>query len=99
MFKRQGYQEGSALAKDALGRNRASMALGDSSTHRKTDAGAFVFLAAVQSLEDGEDAVEVLFLEADPVVFHRKNAGIAFAPGLDLDDRRDPLAVKLHRVS
>src|SRR3954462_10679286 len=57
-----------ALAGAAGGGDRAAVALDDLTADGEADASPLVLVAAVQALEDVKDAVEVLLLEADPVV-------------------------------
>src|SRR5262245_38031332 len=99
MLLREGYQERGALAKNTPRRDRATMALGDSSAHCKADAGSLVLLASMQPLKDREDAIEVFFLEADAIILHRKDAGIPLEAGIHQNLGRNALAVKLHRVA
>jgi hypothetical protein len=56
---------------------------------RQTNAGAGVFLAAVESLKDGEDPLEILVLNADAVVTERKYLAGISRLGADLNIRRD----------
>ena len=49
------------------------MALHDALADRQADARAGIFLAVVQALEDDEDALEILGLDADAVVADREN--------------------------
>ena len=52
-----------------------AVALDDLLADRQADAGARVLVAAVQPLEDDEDPLDVLRLDADAVVAHREEPG------------------------
>jgi hypothetical protein len=60
--------EGGAFARNADGIDRAQVALDDLAAGGEADAGAFILGAAVQALEDHEDLLLELLLEADAVV-------------------------------
>ena len=64
--------EGRPLPRSATGRDLAPMALGDLATDGQTDAGAFIFTASVQPLEWDKNAIQVLLIEPDTIVFHQE---------------------------
>src|SRR5690606_15003341 len=61
-----------SVAGRGLHPDAAAVALDDLSTDGQADAGARVFGAGVQALEDLEDPVLVLGVDADPVVAYRE---------------------------
>ena len=65
--------EGRALAGLGLDPDAPAVALDDLLADRQADAGARVLVPAVQALEDDEDALEVLRVDADAVVAHRED--------------------------
>ena len=64
----QADEEGGALAGFAFGGDGAAVAVGDAAADGQADAGAFVFGAAMEALEHGEDFVGVFLVEANAVV-------------------------------
>ena len=76
----------------------AVVALDDPLADRQADAAARVLVAAVQALEDAEDALGVARVDPDAVVGHPEQPGVALALGGHLDARRvfgpelDPVA-------
>ena len=82
-------RERRALAGPSVPGDRAAVALGDLAAERQADAGAGVDVARVQPLEDAEDALLVVALEADAVVGDGEgdHAGARAAGGLDAHDR------------
>src|SRR2546428_10239840 len=64
----QGDDERRAFGWLALGIDGAAVAVCDPAADGQSDAGALVFVASVQALEDGKDLVQVFLIEADPVV-------------------------------
>src|SRR3954468_19075945 len=65
---RQREVEGRAGARAALGPGAAAVALHDAADVGEADPGALELLVAVQALEDAEELVGVLHVEADAVV-------------------------------
>ena len=76
MFYRQGDDKLSTLAWDALRGYGATMALGDFTTHRQADTRPLVIGAAVQALKHGEDAIDVLLIEPNAIVFYDDLPGL-----------------------
>src|SRR5579884_4459179 len=68
LVERQGHGERRPLPRHAVRAARAAVPLRDLPAQRQPDARPRVLGAAVQALEDAEDAARVLRLEADPVV-------------------------------
>src|SRR5581483_7436464 len=66
----QGEIEGRALVRDGVGPDATPMTHDDTLDERQAHAGALVLLGAVQPLEDPEQLVGVLHVEAHPVVPH-----------------------------
>ena len=64
----QTNDEGGALAELAGGGDGAAVAVGDAAADGQADPGAFIFVAAVQALEDGKDFFQIFLLEPDAVV-------------------------------
>src|SRR4051812_35790981 len=62
--------EARPLAGPPLGDDRAAVSLDDLAAERQPDPGALIDVAWVQALEDAEDALLVLLIEADAVVGH-----------------------------
>ena len=60
------------MAWDALSRDIPAMPLDDFAANRQTYSGTFIFAAAVQTLEDGKDPVEVFLIKTDALVFYNK---------------------------
>ena len=54
-----------------LRRDGAAVPVHDLAADSEANAGSFVLVAPVQALKDLKDAVAILFVEADAVVFHR----------------------------
>src|SRR3954449_12622976 len=65
-----------------------AVVLDDLAAHREADPGARVLALAVQPLEDHEDALGVVRLDADPVVEERDLPELAVPVSLDHDVRR-----------
>ena len=59
--------------------HRAAGLLDDPAADGQPDPGAGIFVARVEALEDGEDAMEILRLDADAVVANGKDPDISFA--------------------
>ncbi len=102
----QGDDEGRPLARSALGLDAASVALGYLAAYGQADARALVLAPAVEALEDAEDALDVLIVEADAVVLDEDPAppGRAAVPAVgqgavDPDDRRLAGLAKLQAVA
>ena len=91
LLDRQRHDESRALVGPTVCINLAIMALDDLAAGRQADAGAFVLAAAVQALEDREDLVLVLVVEADAVVGNREAAEVA-----DGATARDNLSINAH---
>ncbi len=64
----QSDYEGGSLPGGASGRNGPTVALDDFAADGQPHTGTFVLASAMQPLEEREDAVQVLFIEADAVV-------------------------------
>src|SRR3954471_17467016 len=75
-----------------------AVVLDDLAAHRQADAGAVVARARVQALEDHEDAVGVLAVDADPVVLAAEAPEAVVALGREPDDGRSVRA-ELDRVA
>src|SRR5918992_302554 len=87
-----------AHARSRLDPDASAVALDHLLADRKPNAGTRVFALVVQPLEHHEDALEVLRLDADAVVAHRKL--VAFAPVLDRDvNARHVLRAELERIA
>src|SRR5438045_1417113 len=63
-----GEEKSRTLPGPGLDPDAAAMPLDDPLSDREADAGAWILVAAVQPLENHKDAIEVLRLDADPVV-------------------------------
>jgi len=87
------------------------MALDDLAADGQTQARALILVTTVQALKGSEDAVEVLFVESDTVVFHndstrpidwRVPTGASFPNAkefaMDLDDWRFVQLVELQGI-
>src|SRR5581483_11759200 len=61
------HGEGRALARHAVGCDRAAVPVDDLAAERESDPGPAVGPAAVEALEDLEDPRRVPWIEADPV--------------------------------
>jgi hypothetical protein len=75
------------------------MALGDFFADSQTDAGAFVFAAAMQALEHPKDALEMFGCDADAIIPHRHHPLFAEWGGGDFDDRGAIGAVVLEGIA
>src|ERR1051325_6273319 len=111
MTNREGDDEGGAGAGFAGGGDDAAVAVGDAPADGEADAGAFILVAGMQALEDGEDFIEVLFVEADAVVLNGQltlfGIGILIGragketledPGVDFDQRLSVWRLELEGV-
>src|SRR6478609_2176133 len=76
----------------------AAVMLHGLATQRQSDAGPLVGLLGMQALEDGEDALGVLGVYADPLVAAGDRPGRVVARGGHVDDRR-VVAVELQGVA
>src|SRR3954451_23811833 len=97
-LQRQRDRECRALARYALPRNGASVALRDAAAQSQADTRARVGVAAMQAFEDSEDAAGVARIEADAVVAHRDLGGVSAHAPVDADDRRHVLPAELDPV-
>src|SRR4051794_37044073 len=97
-LERQRNRKYRPLAGGAVDGHRAAVALGDLAAEREPDAGPGVLAAAVQALEDPEDAVGVPRVEADPVVADADLGEPAVDRAVHPDHRRDVGAPELDRV-
>ena len=75
------------MFRPALGRDISSVTFGNAAADAQTDAGAFIFLLGVQSLEWLENPIEVFFIEADAIILYKNladdcRAGPAFLAGV-----------------
>ena len=70
MGHRQRDDERRALAVAAFCHDRAPMAISYFPAHSEAYAGAFLLSAGVQALEDHEDLLGKLIVEADAIVLH-----------------------------
>src|ERR1051326_1926408 len=95
----QSHDEDRALARGAPRRDLSSVTFRYFATDCQADAGALVNSASVQALEHRENAVGVLFLEADAVVADDDVHAAVAVLAADLDARRHALAVELQRVA
>src|SRR6185503_4538874 len=68
--RRQGEKKRRAPARLRFHPDPAAMAFDDFLADRQADAGAGIFLAAVQPLEDQEDALKILRSDANPIIPH-----------------------------
>src|SRR5206468_5282180 len=76
----------------ALGPNGATVPADDAMHGGQTNAGAFKFLGAVETLEDTEELIGVFHVEANPVVAN-EDGGLAIGlEGPDFDHRLGPRA-------
>src|SRR5262249_28923057 len=91
--------EGRALAGLGFDPDTAAMVLDDLPAHGKADAGALVFRAVMEPLEDEEDALQVLFLDADAGVAHLEVPLLAFLHGLDMHLDGTIVGPELDRVA
>src|SRR5579884_527116 len=97
---RQGEIKRATLARLGLGPDAAAVALDDLAADGQADAGAGVLLLRVQPLEDDEDALQVLRVDADAVVTNPEQplAAPRRAAGADVDHRPGG-AAELQRVA
>src|SRR5437660_11390764 len=93
----QRERERRALARLGLDPDPAAVALHDLLADREADPGPGIIVLAVQPLEDDEDAVEVLRIDADAVVAHAEQPLAVAALGANLDLRTGRSA-ELERV-
>lgn len=71
------------LSRRTLGSDAAAVALGDFTADGKPHARAFIVVAAMQALEQIEDAIEIDLLETDTVILYPDlTAGGRDLPGL-----------------
>src|SRR6266478_1242336 len=82
-----------ALSKLRFHPNSSSVTFYDLSADGQTDAGAGVFLARVKPLEHLKDTLEVLRLDADPVVLDGKHPSVFHGCSGNLDFRLPFVAV------
>src|SRR6185503_13571211 len=68
MADRDGDDKTGPFSRFAGGGDNAAVAVGNATADGQADAGAFIFVAAMQALKDGKDFVEILFFEPDAVV-------------------------------
>ena len=66
---RQEDFEGAAFAGNAVGGDCSAVLLDDPPADGQADAGAFVYVAGMQALENAENPRAVFLVEADAVVF------------------------------
>ena len=59
------------MFRPTLGCNISSVTFGNSPANAQTDAGAFIFLLGMQSLEWLENSVEVFFIETDAIILYK----------------------------
>src|SRR5271165_4044089 len=76
----------------------ATEVVDDLAAHGQADAGTRICGPLVQPLEDEENAISVLRLDADSVIRDREHPERAVAVGRD-DDARRLLALELQRVA
>src|SRR4030095_1203504 len=69
----QGEEDGRTPADLRLHPDPPAMPLDDLLADRQTDAGSWVRTAVVQALEDDEDPLKILRLDADAVVAHAED--------------------------
>src|SRR4051812_4160203 len=67
-----GKIEAASFSRCGFGPDPAPMQLDDLLAMRQTDAGAFVFAAGMQSLEDNKDPVQELPVNTNAVVLHEE---------------------------
>ncbi len=70
----QGDDESRPLPGFAVRVDGAAVPVGNAPADGEPDAGAFIFGAAVEPLEDGEDFLRVFFVEPDAVVLNADRA-------------------------
>src|SRR5687768_5634100 len=95
---RQREAECRADARLGLDLDAPPVALDDLLADREADAGAVIVAAAVQPLEQDEDALEVFSRDADAVVADPETAHLAVGFGRDVDAHR-VLAPELQRIA
>src|SRR5207237_8008158 len=89
MFAWQMDSKGRTYSPRAPGRDGSAMTLDDLLADGQPHSGAFIFLPAVQALENLKDAVQVYFLKANAVVGHGYgDCGGVFSTG-NADNRWD----------
>ena len=76
MHRRQQYFESASAAKRAAGINLAAMPFGNLPTYRQSYASALEYVARMESLEDVEDAITMLFVEPNSVILHHNSTAI-----------------------
>src|SRR5262245_43326175 len=100
LFGRQGHNEARALARHTVGRDAAAVPLDNLLTDRKADPVAVVLAAAVEPLENREQARDVLLFEADAIVLDRDLAVASLGDAAaHLDHGRHAGTVELERVA
>src|SRR5690606_30486277 len=95
----QGKVEGCALVEPSLGPDATAVAFDDPPHAGQTDAGAFEFLHAVQTLEHPKQLRGVLHVEADAVVANVDHRFPFVTLGTDLDAGRRAVAAVLDGVA
>jgi hypothetical protein len=79
--------ECAAHAGPGLEPDASAVTFDDLLAHRQPDASAGVLRLGVQPLEDDEDAVQVLGLDANAIVAHREHPLVLCGVGGDVDTR------------
>ncbi len=95
---RQREAERASFAGGRLYPNLAAVLLDDSLAYCQANAGARVFLATVQSLEDHKHLLVVLRGDTDAVIPHREEPLLAVAPAADMNVGPAPVTAELDSV-
>src|SRR5688572_15271250 len=98
LMNRKRHDERASLTRPAPRGDLPAVSLRYFATNRESDAGSFEFSPAVEALEHREDAIGVLFIEADSVVGDHDPGASVVRFSADLHARRGLRAIKLQRV-
>ena len=87
-FVAKGEKETAAFPGFGFSPDPAAVQLNDLLTMGQTDAGAFIFAAGMQPLEDDKDPVQELFFDANAIVLYKEFPMTIVPYGADIDGRR-----------
>src|SRR5439155_19686721 len=95
---REGKEEGRTLTRTAFNPDPSAVPLHDLLADRQPDTCPGILCAAVQTLEDHEDALGVLGLDANAVVLYGEAPGRTVSLGADAHHGR-PFPAKLYGIA